>query len=403
MKIKLGYFILLLQLLIVFFSDFLSRYITFFSQITQLGFSVLFIVLLLYIYNRKVKPKLVWMILLSLTILVLGLFRNQVLINLFQLILVCSNFIFVFFEDKFDEQVCRALMKLIIVFCVLQLFFDLSFPRDTIDPLDRYSGTFIMANNKSRFLFFILPYLFFLNKRKFYFGNLGKLFSIIIIGYSAYLGYSYLGLLILLISVILAFYIKNIYKLTGAMIILIYMMYAISLSEYKKREPGKNYTAMQMNYERFFDSEIGVAAVYKYGYEQLKDTYFIGVGYGNFTSRSGQIFDSEITKNIPKQMIKKWYPLFENKSPYGLSSLFVLFVELGFFSIIPIFILLRWLHSLIRQGPYYIRLMVIYLFFMINYNPTFFEFNESILYLLTLIIAHKLFAFNETKNLYTTT
>ena len=116
MKIKLGYFILLLQLVIVFFSEFLSRYITYFSQATQLGFSVLFIVLLIYIYKRNVKPKVVWIVLLSLTILVLGVFRNQFFINIFQLILVCSNFIFVFYIDKLDEQICKSLIKLIIIY-----------------------------------------------------------------------------------------------------------------------------------------------------------------------------------------------------------------------------------------------------------------------------------------------
>lgn len=403
MKIKLGYLILLLQLVIVFLSEFLSRYITFFSQATQLAFSVIFIALLIYIYKRKVKPKMVWIILLSLTILVLGVFRNQFFINIFQLILVCSNFIFVFYVDKLDEQICKSLIKLIILFCISQLFFDLFFPKATIDPLDRYSGTFIMANNKSRFLFFLLPYLFFLNRKKFYLGMLGKLFTLLTIALSAYLGYSNLGILILILSIALGYKVKNIYSLTAIMFLFIYVIYIFSLNAYKSREPGKEYTTVQMNYERFFHSEVGVAAVYKYGFEELKKTYFLGVGYGNFSSRSGQLFNSEITENIPKQMIKKWHPLFENKSPYGLSSLFVLIVELGFFSIIPIFILLRWLHSVIKKAPFFLRVMVIYLFFIINYNPTFFEFNESILYLLTLIIVNKLNSLDERKNLHPAT
>ncbi|SEP82122.1 hypothetical protein SAMN05421824_0406 [Hyunsoonleella jejuensis] len=402
MKIKLGYLILLLQLVIVFLSEFLSRYIAFFSQATQLTFSIIFIALLIYIYKRKVKPKMVWIILLSLTIIVLGVFRNQFFINIFQLILVCSNFIFVFYMDKLDEQICKSLIKLIIIFCVSQLFFDLFFPKDSIDPLDRYSGTFVMANNKSRFLFFLLPYLFFLGKKNFYYGIIGKFFTISVIIFSAYLGFSNLGVLILLMSFVLGYIVKNIYKLSAIMFVIIYVIYTISFMAYEKRRPGTEYTAIQMNYERFFDTEIGVSAVYKYGYEQLKETYFLGVGYGNFTSRSGQIFDSEITENIPKQMIKKWQPLFENKSPYGLSSLFVLIVELGFFSMIPIFILLRWLHSIIKKAPFYLRVMVIYLFFIINYNPTFFEFNESILYLLTLIVVNKLNSFNEQKNIHST-
>lgn len=400
MKIKLGYLILLLQLVIVFFSEFLTRYIAYFSQATQLGFSILFIALLIYIYNRRVKPKMVWIVLLSLTILVLGIFRNLFLINVFQLILVCSNFIFVFYIDKLDKQICNSLIKLIIVFGISQLFFDLFFPADSIDPLDKYAGTFVMANNKSRFLFFLLPFLFFSTNKMFYLGIIGKLTTISIIALSAYLGFSNLGVLILLISFFLGYFFKNIYKITAIMFVMIYLMYAISFNAYQKRKPGKNYTTIEMNYERFFDSEIGVAAVYKYGFEQLKETYFLGVGYGNFSSRSGQLFNSEVTENIPKQMIKKWYPLFENKSPYGLSSLFVLIVELGFFSIIPIIILLRWLHSIIEKAPFYLRVMVIYLFFIINYNPTFFEFNESILYLLTLVIVNKLHNFHERKHIY---
>lgn len=389
MKIKLGYLIILLQLVIVFLSEFISRYISYFSQAMQLAFSVLFIALLVYLYKKKAGPKMVSIILLSLTILILGVFRNQFFINLFQLILVCSNFIFIYYKDKLDKEVCDSLIVLVILFCALQLFFDLVFPKETIDPLDRYSGTFIMANNKSRFLYFMLPYLIFSNKNIYVFRRLGKIITILLILYSAYLGHSNMGILILILSLMLAIIVKNIYKLTIIILALTYLIYNVSENAYSNRSPNSSYTAVEMNYERFFDSEIGVAAVYKYGVTQLKESYFLGVGYGNFSSRAGQFFNSEITENIPKQMIKKWQPLFDNKSPYGLSSLFVLIVELGVFSIIPIIILFRWLNVIIKEGRYYLRVMVIFLFVIINYNPTFFEFNESILYLLTLTLLYK--------------
>lgn len=400
MKIKLGYLIIVLQLVIVFLSEFISRYISYFSQATQLGFSILFIALLFYLYKKKADPKMVSIILLALTILILGVFRNQFFINLFQLILVCSNFIFIYYKDKLGKEVCDSLIVLVILFCALQLFFDLFFPKNTIDPLDSYSGTFIMANNKSRFLYFMLPYILFSNKNIYVYGWLGKIITVILILYSAYLGHSNMGILILIFSLILAIAVKNIYKLVIIILALTYMIYTISEHSYENRALNSGYTAMQMNYERFFDSEIGVAAVYKYGVIQLKESYFLGVGYGNFSSRSGQFFNSEITENIPKQMIKKWQPLFDNKSPYGLSSLFVLVVELGIFSIIPIIILFKWLNEIIKKGRYYLRVMVIFLFVMINYNPTFFEFNESILYLLTLTLLYKS-ALDERHNLYT--
>nr|WP_158231458.1 hypothetical protein [Gaetbulibacter sp. 4G1] len=260
-----------------------------------------------------------------------------------------------------------------------------------------------MSNNKSRFLFFMLPLLFFLKKEWFLYSLLGKTFTILAISYSAYLGHSNLGIALLLLSLFLAFFFKNIYIVILLMVLSINVLYKISYDSYTSRKRGQDYTSTHINYERFFDPKIGVAAIYNYGIEKLNESYFIGVGYGNFSSRSGQLFESEITENIPKQMIKKWQPLFDTKAPYGLSSLFVLIVELGVFALIPIFFLLKWLNNFIRKGPFYLRAMTIYLFVIMNYNPTFFEYNESILYFLTLIIAYKLSNLNERNTIYNIT
>jgi len=401
MKVNVGYFILFLQVIIIFLSDFISRGINFFGHTVQLVFSFLFILLLLTIYKGRLKLNLIKFIFLALTILSIGIFRNQFFLNLLQLILVSSNFIFIFYSDKLNADNLHKLMKLILIFSFAQLFFDLLFPRDVFDFMDKYSGTFIMANNKSRFLMFIFPYAFFLPKRYYLFNGLGKSVFLISVCYSIYIGYSNLAIGIFFLSLVLAFITKNIYVIG-----VIYVVGVIALSSivsyYAMKDESKDFTPLEMNYHRFFDQEHGVAAVYKYGFEKLKESSFIGVGFGNFSSRSGQIFESEVTENIPKQLIKFWQPLFETKAPYGLSSLYVLIIELGIFALIPIIILLRWLNSIYSKCPYHLRVMIVFMFLIINYNPTFFEFNECVLYMLTIIIANKLLIIEKTKNIHIT-
>lgn len=389
MKVNVGYLILFIQLIIVFLSDFISRAFHAFSHTFQITFSLFFIALLLFSYKKRFNLSFVNFVLLALTILVIGVFRNQFFLNLLQLILVASNFIFIFFSEKLNHINLRRLISLILIFSFLQLFFDFFFPRDVIDIKDTYSGTFVMANNKSRFLMFILPYALFLSKKNYLYNGLGKLIFLVVITYSIYIGYSNLAFALFFLSVIIAYLTRSI-LIVGLYYIVGIFVLSMVVEYYALKDKSKIYTPIEMNYHRFFHDEHGVKAVYLYGFQQLKESYFIGVGFGNFTSRSGQIFESEVTENIPKQLIKFWMPLFETKAPYGLSSLFVLIVELGVLALIPIFILLRWLNSIYKKGPYHLRVMVVFMFLIINYNPTFFEFNECVLYLLTIIIISKL-------------
>lgn len=387
-KINAGVFILLLQVIVVFLSEFISRSLTYFNHTVQILFSLFFISLLFYyFYKNHIRKTLVPFVLLALTILAIGIFRNQFFLNIFQLLLVISNFIFIFYAHKLNDRNIRKLIVYILIFSFLQLFFDLLFPKDAIDPRDRYSGTFIMANNKSRFLMFVLPLVLYLPKKFFTLKWFGKLLLVVSILYSAYIGYSKLSVLLFVGSVVLALFFKNIYFIA---IIYIASMFIVptQTKKYIDSHKGKRMSHLEMDYHRFFHKGHGVAAIYIYGFDQLKESNFLGVGYGNFSSRAGQLFKSEVTANIPKQLIKYWYPLFDTKAPYGLSSLFVLIVELGIFSIVPIVILLVWMQALIREGHYFLRLMVIYLFFIINYNPTFFEFNESLLYFITILVAY---------------
>lgn len=354
----------------------------------QLIFSLFFIAILTYyIYINKLSKNFTLVFLLSLTVLAIGIIRHQFLLNLFQILLVSSNFIFIFFIHKLNDENIRRLLLLFVILCFLQLFFDLIFPRDTIDPKDRYSGTFLMANNKGRFLLFILPLILFLPKKFFKSSYFIKTIVVISIIISSYLGYSKLGVLLFFTSIFLASFIKNIYFILIIFLASLYVVPA-KVDKYIQRNAKKHKSHVEMEYERFFHEEHGVKAIYIYGFEELKKSYFIGVGYGNFSSRAGQLFNSEITKNIPKQLIKYWSPLFDTKAPYGLSSLYVLIIELGIFSLLPIFILLNWMQQIISNSKYHVRIMVIYLFFIINYNPTFFEFNESLLYFLIILIAY---------------
>lgn len=399
MKVKVGYILLFLQLGIVFLSDFISRFLTYFSHFTQLTFSAIFILIVIYVFNQRINLTSTKFLLLVMTIMAIGIIRNQFFLNLLQLILVASNFLFIFFAHKLETKNLNRILGLILFFCFFQFLFDISFPKDVIDLKDRYSGTFVMANNKSRFLMFIFPLAFLLPSNRYYLGSMGKFFFLVVVSVSIYLGHSMLAVLIFCVSVLFAMFVRSIYH-----VLIIYLLGVVVLvnvtKSYLESTNSKPYPSIEMNYHRFFHNEHGVAAVYEYGLEKLRDSYFLGVGFGNFSSRSGQIFNSEITQSIPRQRIKFWEPLFDTKAPYGLSSLYVLIVELGILSLFPIMFLLRWFDKLIKKGDFKIRFMAIFLFLIINYNPTFFEFNESLLYFLTLLVTFNLYTINERKNVY---
>jgi len=261
----------------------------------------------------------------------------------------------------------------------LQILFDFSFPVANADNvLDKYAGTFVMANNKSRFLIYILLFLF---SVKYPIKKWIKILLIIPITASMILGNSVFGMLFMIVSIFMAIFVRRFF----IFLLIVFVSGVLSFNYIIKHYQDND--VLLVNYNRYLDPEHGVYGVYEYGLEQLKETDYLGVGFGNFSSRAGQFVNNKVTLGIPNTMILFNQDLFTTKSPYGLSALFALFVEMGIFSLPVIYFLIRTLWTF-KHESFWGYFSFYYLFFVINYNPSFFEFSEGGLYVLTYILTN---------------
>lgn len=374
--------LLFIQFSLVFLAPLLSRVIPNFDKLIQLIYSAIFFVLLSNELKIKLKTKYFLLFLTLIATVIVSLIWSNVIVPIVEVFLICSNFVFLLLHKRIGKTGLSYIIWALVVFSSLQIGFDLLFPTDELDPKDVYAGSFIMANNKSRYLGFIIPVLIGLPKQFFFRSKPLKFFLILGVLYSLYLGFSTISFLLIVSSIGLSLIVKKLWVLLSLTTIFLLIVPSIF-------ESNQHITPVRMNYHRFFHKEHGVAAVYSYGWEKLIESKGIGVGLGGFSSRAGQLFKTETTQGIPKTLIKFWQPLFDTKAPYGLSSLFTLLVELGGLALVPLYFLFGYLSSILKRRHFILSYMGIYTFFLMNYNPTFFEFNESVLYMVPLFFLHK--------------
>lgn len=368
--------VIILFILLAFFNPLISRFWPAFDKIT-IGLCLCLSLLLMLFCNflKYLNSFLGYVILFCFALY----FIDGQYSFLIEFMVWLSFFGFLFVEEEILVRNAKLLIGIILILSSLQILFDFSFPVANADNvLDKYAGTFVMANNKSRFLIYILLFLF---SVKYPIKKWIKILLIIPITASMILGNSVFGMLFMIVSIFMAIFVRRFF----IFLLIVFVSGVLSFNYIIKHYQDND--VLLVNYNRYLDPEHGVYGVYEYGLEQLKETDYLGVGFGNFSSRAGQFVNNKVTLGIPNTMILFNQDLFTTKSPYGLSALFALFVEMGIFSLPVIYFLIRTLWTF-KHESFWGYFSFYYLFFVINYNPSFFEFSEGGLYVLTYILTN---------------
>lgn len=296
----------------------------------------------------------------------------------------------IFISFRFSKKELAIAVASMYFIVLIQLPFDFFFPNVQLkDYLDWYNGTFLMANNKSRFLGFCIPFLiFFLFKVGTKKIALKLLFFIAMVFgiFSFYFGFSNIAYLMIVAAVCLSIF-KRFWVSFGFIAICFFSVSFLVngvLSNLELSDLEKN--LITYNSARYLDPGHGVVAVYMYGLEALKSQLFVlGTGLGEFSTRAAQLFATDLNQGIPKVMITYGY-LSKTSSPYGLSSFFVWIVEGGIWGV---FLLLLTLSRLKQFYSCFIcRYLVNYLVLLLFYSPVMIEFSEMFIYFFVIKVAN---------------
>lgn len=297
------------------------------------------------------------------------------------------SFLSMFFvRFDFDRELVSLLSAIVCCFVLIQFLSDIAFPNYHLgNEKDLYSGTFSIANNKSRYIAFVMPFLVLLalDREQKSALRMLSMISIVFGAISLFMGYSNIVYLFVMVAALVAYFIAN-FKY-AVLSIFVPFLFLIPLFDFviSNLSLGSYEEALiEINTARYFDSNHGVLAVYSYGIDMMANYFYVfGVGLGEFSTRASQIFSSAINAGIPEVMIN-YGELFQTSSPYGLSSLFVILVEGGLAGLLVISLVLSRM-SLI-YGSWITRYMVVYLLLMMLYSPVIFEFSELYLYVFSI-------------------
>jgi len=373
---RYSYLALILLITLGFTAMFIERYIPHFEKLSLIIFLIAGVISLFYRDNLKIllSRRITFLIILPL----FGSFVYSILILspdkfFLQLLIYVSSFLPLILIGNINKRQTVQIIRLILLFSLSQIFFDIFFPNPEYSDLDKYAGTFNTGNDKSRYLYLIFFSVFFLGKdviniKPGY--TIIRFFISIPILISAFIGFSNLGLLMFLSSISLALITRRIW-----VFLLIHIIGFAILSRFMyNSELVHTNIYLSGIYHRYFDFEHGIVALYNYGMELLQETYYLGVGLGNWVTRAGQLYGTEYVLNSPPTMQIRGVLFESSYSPPSLSAFFLMLVEMGIWGlwiVIGIVVLLRK-----KLGnSYYGFVSFIFVFYMINYYPMYFEFN----------------------------
>ncbi|MBI5643965.1 MAG: hypothetical protein HY954_10890 [Deltaproteobacteria bacterium] len=255
--------------------------------------------------------------------LAVSLMLNRRVTGLVQFVLYAAYLAPLLLVQKISSRdAYRVFLPLFVIIGVLQLPADLLFPNLDEHVLDMYSGTFQIANNKSRFLFLVLLASIFV-----YWGCKGRsrvllLFSILAMLFSFKLGDSMFVYIFGAVSLLLGLFHRRKYVALGLALMLVFGIYYI-LDAYSD-EPYVVFI-----FHRFFDAEHGAVAVVNYGFHLLKESYWMGSGLGEFISRASQSMGGLYVNQIPRTMVTYGKIYEETVAPTGLPAYVSIITEAG--------------------------------------------------------------------------
>jgi len=297
----------------------------------------------------------------------------------------------VLYKYKLSDRQAVFFVYVLIAVVALQLPFDLLFPNTHLDdPLDWYSGTFVMANNKSRFLGFVIPFLLSVTFRYKIFAGFHRallFLTLICASISFFIGFSNISYIFIMASLILAA--SKRFCFVAIFLIVSFISFPVLVQVILDSVNFTNFqkNIIEYNFARYLDPGHGVLAVYNYGASVLNEMlYFFGTGLGQFSTRAAQMWSTEVNAGIPEVMVT-YGTLSKASSPYGLSSFYVWIVEGGWFGLFLALIVLSHFGSYYKD--FWTRYLVVYLLLVLLYSPVISEFSEFIVYFFVIVLSER--------------
>lgn len=275
-------------------------------------------------------------------------------------------------------------LPLLIFIGVLQYPFDVIFPRLDKHVLDTYSGTFSIANNKSRFLFMVILAAAISYRRSLVFNRIVLPCSLILMVLSFLLGDSLFVYAFGLAAIFFGFHHKK--KWLALVISGIAICVVIYIFQTQEDIPIVMFT-----YHRYFDPEHGSWAVIVTAFKIVYDTYGFGGGLGEFISRVSQTMEGEYLSLVPRTMVTFGMIYEDVIAPDGVPSYVSIIAETGIFGFVISSLLLVFLYR--NSHPSFLGYaLFIYVVFFSLYMPMFFEGPDGMIILYSyLFISRALF------------
>jgi hypothetical protein len=255
-------------------------------------------------------------------------------------------------------------VPLLLLICLIQLPADWYYPLEGVDALDAFPGTFQIGNNKAKLLLMVLLYVVFSYRPR----GVRRLMMpafVVACAYSIYLGFSNAAYVGMAVALALAVGGRRRALFVTSAIVLVYAAWYLA-SEY-----GMEQEAI-MNQERFLNPRYGVWAVYLFGAGALRDSAFLGVGLGEFITRTSQSMGGALLNKVPRTMVTFGDILNDVVAPSGVSAYLSIVVEAGIVGIILCAVLTLTLYRE-KAATRYGNALFIYLLIIIVSMPMFFE------------------------------
>lgn len=275
-------------------------------------------------------------------------------------------------------------LPLLIFIGLIQYSFDVLFPKLNEDILDAYSGTFAIANNKSRFLFMVILATAISYRRSFVFNRFVLPCSLILMAMSFLLGDS----LFVYAFGFIAIFFGLLHKKKWLAFLIAGIVFGLTVYVFQTQEDN---FFIEANYNRFFDPDHGTWAVTVTAMKIAHDTYWLGSGLGEFISRVAQTMEGQYVSVVPRTMVTFGFIYEDTIAPYGVPSYVSIIAETGVLGIVISALLLLYMYR--NSHPSFLGYtLFIYVVMLSLYMPMFFEAPDGAIFLYSyLIISRALF------------
>jgi hypothetical protein len=384
---KASKYISALMLALMATYGFFTRYLGAMSNIVDLVMIAVSLVVVVYLVRNMQSISVLHgdVLLISLLLsmaLVLSVLLHPKLNALVQYVLLMAYLVPLILIDCISTEVAyRYFLKLLAVIAVIQFPFDLLFPRLELAHEDAYSGTFLIANDKSRYLFLLLLASSLFIKRYKHASKLVMLIPVPFVVVSFFWGDSLFTYAFGALSVLVGLTHKK--KYLG---VFIFFAGASAVAALVIR--FAELPVIYIQYNRYLDLDHGVLAAIVYAVKTLISTGFLGTGLGEFASRTSQSLGGTYLSSIPRAMVNFGEIADKNVATGGFPWYLSLIAETGILGMLVSMLLIRYLYRRSHKSAVGYMLFI-YVLLLSFYSPIFFEKPDGILFLYSYLLLSK--------------